>query len=703
MFYQILFILLFFVCSNQLFAQTNQPVQTFKQKSIELRKKLEAATHDSVRIKIYNDLAWLFRNAEPDSMLIFANQALTLNSKNAFPHHKVVTLNYMGVAFRNLSNYTEALKYYIEALKLAEDIKNLEQMGYAYLNIGNIYLYQINYHESIDYFLLALKNANTLKDKRMIAYVYLNLGRAYRLLKDYEKSLEYYNENIKIRKELKDKEGIATSLSDIGEVYRVKGSLGQALQFLKEALELTEQLENRGAQTYNLNNIALIYKELKEYDKAIDFAERSLEMAKKIHSKNDIRKATLTLAQSHAAKKNFPLAYEYYNTHNLYKDSIFNEENNQKIAQLKSLYELEQQKSKIDLLEKDKKIQEEHIEYKNLLVNSFGIAIFLLCMIAFVLFLSIRQRKKANLILLDKNNKIEQQNDVLERQKKLLEKKNLDITASIQYAQRIQKSMLPSKKYLNDLLDEYFILYKPKDIVSGDFYWVGDIVNKNILVDETGQERIIYQKQIYIILIDCTGHGVPGAFMTMIANDSLRHIILDKKTGEPDVILATLHHMVVEILRQEENKGQESMDVGLLLLHQEMLFGTKIEKKITKVEFSGAKSNLLYIQNHEVYDIKSAKHPVGGTAYKETLFFPTHIINHQSPTVFYLYSDGYTDQFGGTEGKKFMSKRLKNILLDIHEKPMEEQRQILDSTIEQWKAEGTEEQIDDISTIGIRI
>jgi len=447
----------------------------------------------------------------------------------------------------------------------------------------------------------------------------------------------------------------------------------------------------------------LIYKELKEYDKAIDFAERSLAMAKKIHSKNDIRKATLTLAHSHAAKKNFPLAYEYYNTHNLYKDSIFNEENNQKIAQLKSLYELEQQKSQIDLLEKDKKIQEEQLEYKNLLINSFLIAIFLLFIIAFVLYFNIRQRKKTNLILSEKNNEIEQQNEVLEKQKKLLEKKNMDITASIQYAQRIQKSMLPSKKYLNDLLEDYFILYKPKDIVSGDFYWVGDIVNKNILLDETGQEKIIYQKRIYIVLIDCTGHGVPGAFMTMIANDSLRHIILDKKVSEPDIILTTLHHMVVEILRQEENKGQESMDVSLLLLHQEMFFGTKIEKKITKVEFSGAKSNLLYIQNEEIVEIKSAKHPVGGTAYKETLFFPTHIINYQSPTMFYLYSDGYTDQFGGTEGKKFMGKKFKNMLLDVHKKPMDEQRQILDTTIENWKAEGGEEQIDDISTIGIRI
>ncbi len=703
MIYRIVFILVFFALSYQVFAQTDKPVQTFRQKAVELRKKLEVAAHDSVRIKLYNDLAWLFRNAEPDSMLIYANQALTLNNKNAFPHHKVVTLNYMGVAFRNLSNYTEALKYYMQALKLAEDIKNLEQMGYAYLNIGNVYLYQINYHESIDYFLLALKNANTLKDQRMIAYVYLNLGRAYRLLKDYEKSLEYYNQNIAIREKLNDKEGIVTSLSDIGEVYRLKGSLGQALQALKQALELAEQLDNRGAQTYDLNNIALIYKELKEYDKAIDFAERSLTMAHKIHSKNDIRKATLTLAQSHAAKNNFPLAYEYYNTHNLYKDSIFNEENNQKIAQLKSLYELEQQKSKIELLEKDKKIQDEHIEYKNLLVNSFGIAIFLLCVIAIVLFLSIRQRKKTNLILSGKNNEIEKQNNVLEKQKKLLEKKNMDITASIQYAQRIQKSMLPSKKYLNDLLDEYFILYKPKDIVSGDFYWVGDIVNKNVFIDESGQQKIIYQKQIYIVLIDCTGHGVPGAFMTMIANDSLRNIILDKKIGEPDVILATLHHMVVEILRQEENKGQESMDVGLLLLHQEMLFGTKTEKKVTKVEFSGAKSNLLYIQNNEIFEIKSAKHPVGGTAYKETLFFPTHIINCQNPTVFYLYSDGYTDQFGGKDGRKFMSKNFKNMLLDIHKKPLEEQRQILDTTIENWQSEGGEEQIDDISTIGIRI
>lgn len=700
---QLLSLFFFLIGSKVLFAQTNPPLQTFRQKIAELRTKLKSTEQDTVRIKLYNEIAWLFRNSEPDSMLIYAHQSLELNKKNLSLHQKITSLNYTGVAFRNLSNYTEALKYYMEALKLAENIKDLEQMGYSYINIGNVYLYQINYKESIDYFLLALKNANTLQDKRMIAYVYLNLGRAHRLLKEYEKSLEYYQQNIKLREELKDQEGIVTSLSDIGEVYRLKGSLGQALQSFKESLDLAERLENKGAQVYDMNNIALIYNELKEYDKAIQFASKSLEMAKQIHSKNDIRKATLTLAQSYAAKGNFLIAYEYYNTHNIYKDSIFNEENSQKIAQLKSLYELEQQKNKIVLLEKDKKIQEEHIEYKNLLLNSFGIVIFLLFVIAIVLYFSIQQRKKANLVLLEKNNEIEQQNNTLEEQKKLLEKKNMDITASIQYAQRIQKSMLASKKYLNELLDEYFILYKPKDIVSGDFYWIGDLVNKNTVVDSAGQSRMVYQKQIYVALIDCTGHGVPGAFMTMIANDSLRNIILDKKIVEPDVVLTTLHHMVVDILRQEENKGQESMDVALLLLHQDVFFGAKIEKKVTKVEFSGAKSNLVYIQNDQLIDIKSAKHPVGGLSHRESLFFPIHIIEHQSPTIFYLYSDGYTDQFGGKEGKKFMNKKFKSMLLDIYQQPMEKQRQVLETTFEDWKTEGGEDQIDDISVIGIRI
>ncbi|MCE3229339.1 MAG: rsbU 6 [Bacteroidetes bacterium] len=274
-----------------------------------------------------------------------------------------------------------------------------------------------------------------------------------------------------------------------------------------------------------------------------------------------------------------------------------------------------------------------------------------------------------------KENKI-LENKVSERTKELAEK-NRDITSSIEYAKRIQEAILPSKDYIISSFEKAFILYKPKDIVSGDFYWFGEKLGVKIFA-----------------VVDCTGHGVPGAFMSMIGHNLLHQIIQEKGTIDPGEILNNLHKGVQEALRQGQNEIQtnDGMDVSIIA----------INNSTGEVKWAGANRPLLLINIQgvmEKYD--GNKYPVGGVQIDASRFFTTHTVKKDGPTMAYMFTDGYADQFGGDKGKKFMVKRFHDLLLSIYDKGTEEQKRELERSLEQWRQ--NHEQVDDVLVVGIAI
>ncbi len=277
-----------------------------------------------------------------------------------------------------------------------------------------------------------------------------------------------------------------------------------------------------------------------------------------------------------------------------------------------------------------------------------------------------------NAELAEKNIQIEAQRDKLSITNKIIEDKNKNITASITYAKRIQEAMLPFKEKINQEIPENFILFKPRDIVSGDFYWYA-----------TKNDKIIYTA------VDCTGHGVPGAFMSMIGNEILTTIIAQGVTT-PSEILDLKNKYVRKALKQDQTENQDGMDMSLCT----------IDKKTKTVEWAGAKNPLIYIQNNELFHLKGDMQSIGGHQMtRAEQKFTNYLVSYaNAPTYFYSFTDGYQDQFGGDKNRKFMIKRMKEILLEIHQKPMDEQHKILDTYIEQWM-KGVE-QTDDILVIG---
>ncbi|MCK4746124.1 MAG: SpoIIE family protein phosphatase, partial [Bacteroidales bacterium] len=294
-----------------------------------------------------------------------------------------------------------------------------------------------------------------------------------------------------------------------------------------------------------------------------------------------------------------------------------------------------------------------------LIITIFAIGVFIVMMLQLI-----RQnnlKKKANRELALKN-------DLITEQKK-------EITDSIQYASRIQSAMLPPGDYVDKLLPERFIMYMPRDIVSGDYYY---ITEKN--------------GKVICVAADCTGHGVPGAFMSMLGVSFLNEIISKKTELHTDEILDELRTHVIHSLHQTGKEGgsQDGMDLAVYILDLEN----------RKIEFSGANNSLLIYRNGEMIEAKADKMPIGiHTRYQES--FTRHNIELEKGDMVYTFSDGYPDQFGGPNNKKFMIKKFKMMLREIHMKTVDEQLKIMEQTLKDWMAET--EQVDDILVIGIRV
>jgi phosphoserine phosphatase RsbU/P len=264
---------------------------------------------------------------------------------------------------------------------------------------------------------------------------------------------------------------------------------------------------------------------------------------------------------------------------------------------------------------------------------------------------------------------------ILELKNKVIEEKNKNITDSINYAKRLQNALLPSQQSIDKILPEHFIFYLPKDIVSGDFYWVSKSETKFI-----------------VAAVDCTGHGVPGSLLSVIGHNALDKAVNEMNLSRPASIIEAMHQIIHNILRHDENSDiRDGMDMALCTFDTELM----------QLEFAGANNPLYYINNEELHVVKAAQLSVGSTN-EEAAQSPTNtMVQLNKGDCFYLFSDGYADQFGGPNNKKFKSKSFQQLLLNIQTLPMKEQCNKIKQTFESWK--GQEEQIDDVLIIGIRV
>lgn len=588
--------------------------------------------------------------------------------------------NNIGLVYYATGNYPEALKNYFPSLKIYEAIGNKQSTAASYYNIGSVYCNQNNYPEALKNHLTSLKIRELIGDKPGIAISYNGIGLVYFHQGNYEEALKKYAASLLIEETIGDKTSIAAAHNNIGNVYCLQGDYEKALKNYLTCLKIGEMINDKAGISAAYGNIGYVYMKQKKYNEAYEYLAKAKSLSKKIGDKENLKNAYNTLTTLDSIKRNFKGAYENHKIYILYSDSIDNEETRKKTIQAQMTYDFEIKEAVADAvhkkeLEKQQALAEEKSRKQRIVILFVFCGLLLVLIFAGLIFRSLRITKSQKQIIEIQKEKVDVQNEEITKQKLLVDTKNHEISSSISYAKRIQRSFLTAQSIITRHFPEHFILYKPKDIVSGDFYWM--------------HQKGDYS---YFCVADCTGHGIPGAFMSLIGMGVLNEIVYSKNIVDTKDILNELRRIVILAVNPEDalEKGQDGMDLVYLRFH--------LPSK--ELQYSAANNSFYVFRKGELLEFKPDKMPVGSYGEYEKPF-TQHTIQLEEADIIYAITDGYADQFGGLKGKRLQYKELEHTLLSNANLPMQAQSEILNTKLQDWQ--GDYEQVDDITIIGIKI
>ncbi|MBE9469442.1 MAG: tetratricopeptide repeat protein [Bacteroidetes bacterium] len=739
---------------------------------------LETANEDTNKVNLYINISKKYLSTSTDKALIYANKALKLSENLKFSKGIAHSYIYIGIGYYYQGSYDNALREYFNALNIYKKIDDKQQIVKLLNNIGTIYNIKGEYDKAFNYYLECVKKSKEIGDEKLIAGSYNNIGGVFYAQGNYDKALEYYFESLNVSEKTDDKDMVARIFNNIGGIYQEQAKNDKALEYFYKSLKIEEEINDKRGVAETNNNISQILQIKKKYDEAIDINLKSIKIyqeigdkkgvvvsynmianvytaqaknnfeknhkdsliiecnkalnyffksietnqevglveefatsynsigeinyylahyntsinyllkakaiGKKIGSPDIINNSAEILSKSYAAIHNYRKAYL---SHVLFKetqDLLKNEENVRKLTQISMQWEFDKKIERREFEQNQKDLAAEAELRRQKIIQVFILFGFLIVLLfAFVVYRSYRRKRKDNRLLAEKNKQIEEQKQ--------------SITDSILYAKRIQQAILPSKKFIDQILPEHFILFRPRDIVSGDYYWLTQKENK-----------------IIIAAADCTGHGVPGAFMSMLGVSFLNEIVNKNNVTQANLILNNLREHVKRTLSQtgKQNEAKDGMDMALCVFDLDN----------SSLQFSGAYNSLYVIRENNkalihdnkpelaslvsedekygLFEVKADRMPVG-IYLKEKESFTNNIIKINKGDALYIFSDGFSDQFGGKKGSKFKSKNFKHLLLSIQEKSMSRQKEILNTTIDKWR--GDLEQVDDIIVFGLKI
>jgi len=626
-------------------------------------------------------------------------KALALYKNMGDKFNTAIKLGSIGVVYYQQGKYPAALEYYLKALAIDDEMGSKRGIASDLCNMGLVYTNQENYDKALEDFLKALAINQEIGNKRGISTDLGNIGNVYSSQNNYPKAIEYELKTLDIDKEIGDKAGVASDLNSIGNIYKEQKNYDKALESYLKSLGIDRAIGDLHGIAAELDGIGNVYFFQKKYKQSHIYLDSALNLSKQIGEKEYIKDVYSNMGDLDSAIGNYKEALQDYKNYIVFRDSLVNEENTKKTVQAEMNFEFEK-KQTTEKAEQDKKDAIASQEKKKQLVirNSFIGGFALMFALAFFIFRGYRQKQKANIIITQQKEEVEKQKALVEHQKALVEEKNRDVLDSITYAKRLQDAILPPLSLIKQYLPESFVFYKPKDIVAGDFYWLERVTSLNL-----SQGRDFERSQpdmpspmgegkdevILIAAADCTGHGVPGALVSVVCSNALNRTVKEFKITEPGKILDKVRELVLETFEKSESNVQDGMDISLCC----------INTKTNEIQWSGAYNSLWYIQQGEIKEVVANKQPIGKT--DKPIPFNTHKLQLQKGDTLYLFTDGYADQFGGPKGKKFKYKQFQEMLLANSKKPMPEQEKILEHTLNEWK--GELEQIDDVLVIGIGI
>jgi len=585
-----------------------------------------------------------------------------------------VSYNNIGIVYYSQGNYPKALEYYLKALKIKEELNDKKSIGISYNNIGVVFYFQKNYSKALEYHFKGLKIRQEIADKVGISASYNNIGNVYMDQKDYTKALEYYTNSLKIIEELDDKKGISDDYNNIGGVYSAQLDYPKALEYFLKGLKIKEEIGDKYGASVSYGDIGALYNKLSDYPSAIKYNNLALKLSIEIGAIDQQRRAYEKLAESYEKQNNFKEAYLNHKKFKALTDSIYNAENSKQLGDLKTNFEVEKKEAELKIkadAEQEKLRTVSAQEKKQQQIIIAAVLGVLIIVVLFSIFLY-----KRFIVTQRQSDIIREQKTEVETQKVLVEEKQKEIVDSITYAKRIQQAILPPAHFIQNYFPENFILYQPKDIVAGDFYWM-EIINSNV----------------FIAAADSTGHGVPGAMVSVVCSNALNRSVKEFGLTETGLILDKTRELVLETFAKSGEEINDGMDISLIKIER------AADLSVRAIEWSGANNSLYYIQSNELKELKADKQPIGNVDHPSP--FTTHRVPYIGSTSFYLFTDGYADQFGGEKGKKFKTRELEKLFLEMSALSLPDQKLILENRLNQWR--GDLEQVDDITIIGIRL
>ncbi|MBU0487309.1 MAG: tetratricopeptide repeat protein [Bacteroidetes bacterium] len=611
------------------------------------------------------------------------------------------TYTNLGNVYYNMGRFGEALNYHLSSLKISELNNDKDAMAYSYLNLGNLYDMMKMPERSLECYQITLALAKETRDIWMCGNAYGNIGIIYDDMGLKDTALQYYNLALQMKTEINDQVGIGIQLNNIGALYLETNRLEEAKEyFLKSKANKEARGDQSGLSTCYIN-LGLVEQDMGNLQAAEQYFLKSLNIAENIGSPDRISSAHQDLARNYGMMKKYQEAYLHFEQFFTIYDSLISEDNSQMVAEMQTKYESEKSEQEIVMLNQKNEIneleikrQDEQVRMQQRQIIGFIAGLAVVCMLSLVLFRMYRQKRSMNIALEEQKKEILEKNEELQQQKEeimaqrdeiehahdIIELKNRNITDSIVYAKRIQEAILPSEARLKAIFPEHFVFFKPKDIVSGDFYWVDEVETPQ------GEHVAVFSA------IDCTGHGVPGAFMSIMANNLLEKAVKETGLISPAEILHSMSDGLHQRLRirNDEKAVKDGMDIALCAFNKEQRI----------LQYAGVHNPMYLLRNKEIIQYKPDTHPIGELVESDFSGYQNQQVQIEPGDTVFVFSDGFVDQMGGEKRKKYLSRRFRERLVQSADLNLEKMKEALMADFSKWR--GDVEQYDDVLVFAVR-
>ncbi len=634
----------------------------------------------------------LSEGVSADSGLVLANEAYINSSQLGLLKFKSKALSIIGYYQWQKGERGKAIEAYLESIAIDEARESKKSMAYSTTCVGGIYYELQKFDLAEKYYLKAASLYSEFEDYTMVAQAESNLAAIYDSQNKREQTLETYFRCLEAFKKVGNDMYLGITHNNIAGTFHdldKESYQDSAYAHYQHALAIFQKLDSKEELAVTYLGIAEVFDAMGRPTEAVDNFKWSHDIFTKIEALDWLVYANKIGVELYRKQGDFEKALEYYEEYKTLEDSLKDLDLQERVHELEVKYETEQNEAQIAKQDLELLKQRTELSQKNVIGIGLIVGILLVAVVAVVVYLRYRDKNASN--------------KIITHQKLALEKHNIKMVDSINYAKNIQTAILPSSDYFKESLADSFILYQPKDIVSGDFYWVHNIEDTDLVA---------------FSLADCTGHGVPGALMSMLGSSLLNEIVKNDGIYEPDKVLGELRRRLLMSIADsiDDEKIYDGMDIGFCILnkstneltfsgayHSLYILTNKPDHYTDSLQFFSAISKHEDDENTQLFEVKGDTQPIGKYAIDSDLKYTSVKLKINTGDMLYMFSDGYVDQFGGPKNRKFMLQPFKKELLNIYKHPTQQQNMHLTELMSRWIEQGERPQMDDMAIIGVRV